>query len=150
MPAPRVDGQEPGDPRRLLEGCGRGEEGRLAPRRSDSLASMRSIGKALNLAAMCYVMLNMRRRRVGIRELRQNLSVYLRRVEEGETLEVTERGRAVAVLGPLPRRRVLDELAADGQAVLASRDPRTLVLPERVPLRMSATEALEQLRADER
>jgi prevent-host-death family protein len=89
-------------------------------------------------------------RRVGIRELRQNLSVYLRRVQEGETLEVTERGRGVALLGPLPRRRVLDDLAADGQAVLASRDPRTLTLPEPAPVRMSATEALEELRADER
>jgi prevent-host-death family protein len=87
---------------------------------------------------------------VGMRELRQNLSVHLRRVQAGETLEVTERGRAVAVLGPLPRRRVLDELAADGHAILASRDPRTLALPEPVPLRISATEALEQLRADER
>ncbi len=89
-------------------------------------------------------------RQVGIRELRQNLSVYLRRVQEGETLEVTERGRAVALLGPLPRRRVLDDLAADGQAVLASRDPQTLTLPEPAAVRMSATEALEQLRADER
>jgi prevent-host-death family protein len=39
--------------------------------------------------------------RVGVRELRQNLSVYLRRVEAGETLEVTERGRPVARLEPL-------------------------------------------------
>jgi prevent-host-death family protein len=39
--------------------------------------------------------------RVGVRELRQNLSVYLRRVQEGEALEVTERGRPVALLGPL-------------------------------------------------
>jgi prevent-host-death family protein len=31
--------------------------------------------------------------RVGVRELRQNLSVYLRRVARGESLEVTERGR---------------------------------------------------------
>jgi prevent-host-death family protein len=95
-------------------------------------------------------MFNMSSRRVGMRELRQHLRAYLGRVEEGETFEVTERGRAVAVLGPLPRRSVLDELAAEGQAILASRDPRTLVLPEPVPLRMSATEALEQLRADER
>ncbi len=109
-----------------------------------------TLGGASTVSLMCYVMCNMMPKRVGIRELRQNLSVYLRRVEEGETLEVTERGRAVAVLGPLPRRRVLDELAADGQAVLASRDPRTLGLPEPVPLRMSATEALEQLRADAR
>jgi prevent-host-death family protein len=39
--------------------------------------------------------------RVGVRELRQNLSVYLRRVGRGESLEVTERGRPVAVLGPI-------------------------------------------------
>lgn len=39
--------------------------------------------------------------RVGIRELRQNLSVYLRRVRRGETLEVTERGRPVATLQPI-------------------------------------------------
>jgi prevent-host-death family protein len=39
--------------------------------------------------------------RVGVRELRQNLSVYLRRVRRGEKLEVTERGRPVAILQPL-------------------------------------------------
>src|SRR6266511_762796 len=39
--------------------------------------------------------------RVGVRELRQNLSRYLRRVERGERLEVTERGKPVAVLGPV-------------------------------------------------
>jgi prevent-host-death family protein len=39
--------------------------------------------------------------RVGVRELRQNLSVYLRRVQAGETLEVTERGRPVARFEPI-------------------------------------------------
>jgi prevent-host-death family protein len=39
--------------------------------------------------------------RVGVRELRQNLSVYLERVKQGEALEVTERGHPVAVLAPL-------------------------------------------------
>lgn len=38
---------------------------------------------------------------MGIRELRQNLSKYLRRVERGERLEVTEHGRPVAVLAPI-------------------------------------------------
>jgi len=38
--------------------------------------------------------------RVGVRELRQNLSVYLRRVKSGESLEVTERGHTVARLVP--------------------------------------------------
>jgi prevent-host-death family protein len=37
---------------------------------------------------------------VGVRELRQNLSRYLERVKEGETLTVTERGHEVARLVP--------------------------------------------------
>ncbi|MGH2935031.1 MAG: type II toxin-antitoxin system Phd/YefM family antitoxin [Gaiellaceae bacterium] len=38
--------------------------------------------------------------RVGIRELRQNLSKYVERVKAGEELVVTERGRDVARLIP--------------------------------------------------
>ncbi len=38
---------------------------------------------------------------VGIRELRQNLSVYLRRVARGERFIVTERREPVAELAPL-------------------------------------------------
>jgi prevent-host-death family protein len=55
--------------------------------------------------------------RVGVRELRQNLSIYLDRVKEGETLEVTEHGHAVALLTPLPRASVstLDRLVAEGR-----------------------------------
>lgn len=49
--------------------------------------------------ATCYFLCVMER--VGVRELRQNLSVYLRRVRRGEALEVTERGRPVAVLQPI-------------------------------------------------
>jgi prevent-host-death family protein len=37
---------------------------------------------------------------VGVRELRQNLSKYLARVKDGETLTVTERGHEVARLVP--------------------------------------------------
>lgn len=58
--------------------------------------------------------------RVGVRELRQNLSVYLRRVEKGETLEVTEHGRPVARLAPLPAGQgVLDRMIAEGRATPA-------------------------------
>lgn len=39
-------------------------------------------------------------RRVGIRELRQDLSRYLQRVRAGERLIVTERGRPLAVVSP--------------------------------------------------
>jgi len=40
-------------------------------------------------------------RRIGIRELRQNASQYIRLVKAGETIEITERGVLVAVLRPL-------------------------------------------------
>lgn len=36
--------------------------------------------------------------RIGVRELRQQASAILRRVAAGETVEVTDRGRPVAVL----------------------------------------------------
>jgi prevent-host-death family protein len=53
---------------------------------------------------------------VGIAELRQNLSRYLRRVEQGERLLVTDRNRPVAELGPPPTTgAALDRLIADGR-----------------------------------
>jgi prevent-host-death family protein len=54
---------------------------------------------------------------VGVRELRQNLSKYLRRVINGERLEVTERGRPVAVLAPLSETTsALGRLVGSGRA----------------------------------
>lgn len=55
--------------------------------------------------------------RVGVRELRQNLSVYLRRVRRGESLEVTERGSPVAVLKPLDPPDAVTTLVARGIGV---------------------------------
>ena len=40
--------------------------------------------------------------RIGVRELRQNASKYLDRVKRGESIEVTERGVPIAVIGPVP------------------------------------------------
>ncbi len=59
--------------------------------------------------------------RVGVRELRQNLSVYLRRVKEGETLEVTEHGQPIARLTPRPPESmsIIDRLIAEGRATPA-------------------------------
>ena len=63
---------------------------------------------------MCY----MTERQVGMRELQQNLSKYLRRVERGERLEVTEHGRPVAVLAPLhPRETPLARLVSEGRVI---------------------------------
>lgn len=53
---------------------------------------------------------------VGIAELRQNLSVYLRKVSAGERLVVTDRNRPVAELGPPPTTGPgLDRLIAEGR-----------------------------------
>lgn len=49
---------------------------------------------------------------VGVRELRQRASQLLRLVEAGETIEITDRGRPVAVLSPLPSA-VLARLRSD-------------------------------------
>jgi prevent-host-death family protein len=59
------------------------------------------------------------RARVGIRELRQNLSVYVRRVKAGETLEVTEQNQPVALLAPLPKEPMSarDRLIAEGRLI---------------------------------
>lgn len=85
---------------------------------------------------------------VSVRELRQHLSRYLRRVEGGERLVVTERRRPVAVLGPLPENDdVLDYLIAIGEATPASRDLLDLPPPVRVDGR-SSEEILDELRAD--
>ena len=37
---------------------------------------------------------------VGVRDLRDNLSEYLRRVQERELLVITDRGKPIGVLGP--------------------------------------------------
>jgi prevent-host-death family protein len=84
---------------------------------------------------------------VGIAELRQNLSKYLRRVEAGERLVVTDRNKPVAELGPAPTPgRALDRLIAEGKV----RPPKSRGGFGR-PLEMgsdpeAATRALEEVR----
>ena len=68
---------------------------------------------------------------VGVRELRQNLSVYLDRVKEGQILRVTEHGQVVALLTPLPPKTmsVLERLVAEGKATAPTRSLKGLKLP---------------------
>jgi prevent-host-death family protein len=51
---------------------------------------------------------------VGVRELRNHLSQFLARVEAGKEVVVTDRGRAVARLGPISGERTIDRLIASG------------------------------------
>lgn len=53
--------------------------------------------------------------RIGVRELRQNASKYLRRVASGETIEITDRGRPVARLVPVREQSTWDQLVASGR-----------------------------------
>jgi prevent-host-death family protein len=88
--------------------------------------------------------------RIGIRELRQNASEYVRRAEQGETFEVSHRGRPVARLTPLPKpESILDRLIAEGKATPAARDPRTLPPPSPLkPGERPLSDILEELRED--
>jgi prevent-host-death family protein len=89
------------------------------------------------------------RARVGIRELRQNLSVYLRRTVAGETLEVTDRGRPVALLAPLPERAdPIGRLAAEGRITPAIRRLEDLGPPLEIELERPLSDVLEELRED--
>ncbi len=88
---------------------------------------------------------------VGVRELRQRASELLRRVEGGETIEVTDRGRPVAVLAPIPTRGGIGELRATGQLEPATADLAGLPEPMSMPAGdASPSDVLAALRRDER
>lgn len=103
---------------------------------------------------MCYMSESGGRpARVGVRELRQNLSVYLDRVKAGETLEVTEHGHPVARLGPNPPAKlsILDQMIADGRVTPAKFDHRLLPPPppDPTPGEPTLSEILQAMRDEE-
>jgi prevent-host-death family protein len=86
---------------------------------------------------------------VGVRELRQNLSIYLDRVKKGEALTVTEHGAAVALLRPLAAApSVVARLVAEGRATAPTRPIRELPRPRNVTLAKPLSELLDDLRAE--
>ncbi|OBI52170.1 type II toxin-antitoxin system Phd/YefM family antitoxin [Mycobacterium sp. E796] len=59
--------------------------------------------------------------KIGIRELRQNASVWIAKVKAGATIQITDRGEPVARLVPITRaERARDRLIAEGQLVPAA------------------------------
>lgn len=90
--------------------------------------------------------------RIGIRELRQNASTWLRKVQEGQSFEITDRGRPVALLVPPPSEEdLLLRLAAQGRITL----PKGSIFDLGPPLpadpgKPTLSEVLEEMRADER
>jgi prevent-host-death family protein len=89
--------------------------------------------------------------RVGVRELRQNLSVYLRHVrEEGRAYEVTERGEPVAHLTPMPDRptSTYERMLAEGRITPAKRDLLTVKPLPPLPGKQ-LSEVLREMRDEE-
>ena len=87
---------------------------------------------------------------VGVRELRQRASELLRLVESGETIEITDRGRPVAVLAPLPGGSPLEQLRAAGEIEPATADLDDLPPPLELEGLEAASAVLARLRRDER
>ena len=67
---------------------------------------------------------------VGVRELRNHLSRHLARIQAGQTIVVTDHGRAVAQLVPVSGERPIDRLVKEGLVVRAAqRRSRPAVQP---------------------
>jgi antitoxin (DNA-binding transcriptional repressor) of toxin-antitoxin stability system len=81
---------------------------------------------------------------IGVRELQQHASAALRRVEGGETIGVTDRGRLVAILAPPSSATGAGALMASGRVQLATRAAEAL--PESVFVLRSSAEVLDELR----
>jgi len=87
---------------------------------------------------------------VSVRELRQNLSVYLRRVGEGERLRVLSRGQPVAVLGPIDEapRDWYEQMVEEGRLMPAKEPWHTLPEPHPAPPGWDSQKVLDEIRAD--
>ena len=89
--------------------------------------------------------------RVGIRELKQNASAVLDHVRRGESVEVTDRGRPIALIVPLPKSGTLNRLIAEGKARPGQGNLADLPSPRRpTPGKPLPSEILAQMRAEER
>lgn len=88
--------------------------------------------------------------RVGVRELRQRASELLRLVEQGETIEVTDRGRPVALLTPLPEGSAFERMLAAGEIQRATGDIDDLPPPLPSQGTELPSQVLARLRRDER
>ena len=91
---------------------------------------------------MCYM------ERIGLRELRQNASRYIAHVAQGETVEVTQRGRLVARIVPAVEDPWKD-LILRGEVIPAT-SSEDLLDEAPVDYGFDASAALQRLRADER
>lgn len=83
---------------------------------------------------------------IGIRELKQQTSKILRRVrEDGETIEITYHGEAIARLVPVaPPNPTPEEIAA----ILADLNQLSAEISAKWPDNVSAQDAIEEIRRE--
>ena len=88
--------------------------------------------------------------RVGIRELRQNLSVYLAQVKTGSVFTVTDRGEPVAVLKPLAAEDDAWQSLVDSGVVLPAAGSWSDIEPPEgdIDSSRSASKYLQELREE--
>jgi prevent-host-death family protein len=90
---------------------------------------------------------------IGVRELRQNASRYLRLVKAGQRVAVTERGELIAYLIPAHEKPVsiIDQLEAAGQLRRGTGSILDLPGPEPLPPgTRPPSEVLQEMRDEER
>lgn len=90
----------------------------------------------------------MKKNAVGSRELKTRLGTYLRKVKQGETLIITERGRPVAELRPIAaeasgEQRKIEELVTLGLVTRQSEKELAPVRPARLEGKPLASTVLE-------
>jgi prevent-host-death family protein len=89
--------------------------------------------------------------RMGVRQLQQNAAMAVRRVRRGERIEISDRGRPVAVLVPVTLGNVLDALEAAGRLARAEGDALEIGPPIRLPRGAAApSRRLARMRIPER
>jgi prevent-host-death family protein len=81
---------------------------------------------------------------VGIRELRDGLSGYLRQVRDGHTLTITDHGRPIARISPVGSPTTLERLIAEGRVSRAT-SPRSTP-PEPIPAKGTISDLVAEQR----
>ena len=88
---------------------------------------------------------------IGVRELRQHASRYLARVEAGEELGVTNKGRLVARLVPVQTAARSRAALIDAGVLISARRPQNLLdvaaAPARSPKR-NLSDVLNEMRTE--
>lgn len=84
---------------------------------------------------------------VGIRELKRRLSEYVEQAARGEMIQVTDRGKPKAVLGPLPGRGNLERGIAEGWISPGNGEPADVGGPRFRP-RQPTADVLTEDRGD--